>query len=368
MTLARPYRMAVVGLQHSHLGTLDPAKPSGLLGTFRALAGAGMVELVALCEPHDAARLDHEAGYLPGISTFGDVRECVAHTPIDLALIAGPAVDVARDVQVLAERGIHCFVEKSPARTAREWVPVVEASRRTGAHILVHYPWRHHPAIRLARDWFSAGQLGRPTAMHASMTTGQVGHEPFQRSPDGWWYRPETEGGGMLHWLGAHFVEVMCALFGDVAAVSATCAPVIGNLVAHPRMDDVSAVTLRFINGAIGTLHVGYLNGAGGESRDFLRAWGTHGDVWWPSLGSAITVARRDVDSGATIHETVTCDLPERPGTYGNRAWLAEIAEGFVTGIASGTRPEVGAEEALRVLQIIDAAYESSETRRTIDL
>jgi predicted dehydrogenase len=39
-----------------------------------------------------------------------------------------------------------------------------------------------------------------------------------------------------------------------------------------------------------------------------------------------------------------------------------------VTGIASGTRPEVGAEEALRVLQIIDAAYESSETRRTIDL
>lgn len=360
--------MAVVGLQHSHLGTLDPAKPSGLLGTFKALARAGMVELVALCEPHDAARLAHEAGYLPGIGTFGDVETCIADTPIDLALVAGPAVDVARDVHVLAERGIHCFVEKSPARTAHEWRPVVEASRRTGAHVLAHYPWRHHPAVRLARDSFAAGQLGRPTAMHAAMTTGQVGHMTHQRSPDGWWYRPETEGGGMLHWLGAHFIEVMCALFGDVAAVSATCAPVIGNLAPNPRMDDVSAVTLRFINGAIGTLHVGYLNGAGGENRDFVRAWGTLGDVWWPSLGPEITVARRDIDSGATTHETVTCDLPERPGTYGNRAWLAEIAEGFVRGIASGTRPEVGAEEALRVLEIIDAAYESSETRRTIDL
>src|ERR671918_262629 len=100
-TVAR-LRAAMVGLQHGHMGSLDPAKPRGFLGTFRQLALEGEVEIVAVCEPH----------------------------------VAG----------ALVGRGVHCFVEKSIARTAEEFLPVVDAARRSGAHVLVDYPWRHHPA------------------------------------------------------------------------------------------------------------------------------------------------------------------------------------------------------------------------------
>ena len=55
-------------------------------------------------------------------------------------------------------------------------------------------------------------------------------------------------------------------------------------------------------------------------------------------------------------------------GVYGNKEWMYELARTFVRGIRSGTPPEVGPAEGLRVLRIIDAAYESSQSGRRVEL
>ena len=353
------------------MGSLDPAKPRGFLGTFRQLALEGEVEIVAVCEPHDAAALAREVAFLPGGRGYASVEALLEKEEIDLAVVGLPAVDVPPIVGALVGRGVHCFVEKSIARTAEEFLPVVEAARRTGAHVLVDYPWRHHPAIEMARRLLESGALGRPTSILATMTTSQVGSLPGQRKPDGFAYRAETEGGGMLHWLGAHFIEAMCALFGDVRSVSAMCAPVVGNMERDPRMDDVTSLSLLFENGAVGALHTGYLNAVAGENRDFIRVWGTDGDAYWPSLGPALQVSARVAaggHSGASPVQTHSFDLVEKAGVYGNKEWMFEIARRFVQGIRTGTPPEVGPVEGLRVLRIIDAAYESSQARRWVDL
>ncbi|HEU5317722.1 MAG TPA: Gfo/Idh/MocA family oxidoreductase, partial [Chloroflexota bacterium] len=223
----------------------------------------------------------------------------------------------------------------------------------------------HHPAMVQTAALLASGALGRPTSILASMTTSQVGPLPGQRAPGGFAYRAETEGGGMLHWLGAHFLEVMCVLLGDVASVSAMCAPVIGNMQPDPRMDDVSSVSLLFRNGAVGALHTGYLNAVPGENRDFVRVWGSDGDALWPSLGPLLIVGAR---GAAPPTQTHTFDVPERKGVYGNKEWMFELARSFIRGVRSGTPPAVGPAEALRVLRIVDAAYESSRERRWVEV
>jgi predicted dehydrogenase len=353
------------------MGSLDPAKPRGFLGTFRQLAADGELEIVAVCEPHDAAALAREVAFVPGVRAYESIEALLEKEEIDLAVVGLPAVDVPPIVGALAGRGVHCFVEKSIARTAAEFLPVVEAARRTGAHVLLDYPWRHHPAMETARRLLKSGALGRPTSILASMTTSQVGPLPGQRNPAGFAYRAETEGGGMLHWLGAHFVEAMCALFGDVRSVSAIAAPVVGNMERDPRMDDVTSLSLLYENGAVGTLHTGYLNAAPVENRDFIRMWGTDGDAFWPSLGPTLLVSARSASGGSpgsSPTQTHTFDLVEKAGVYGNKEWMFDIARGFIRGIRQGTPPEVGPAEGLRVLRIIDAAYESSQTRRWVDL
>ena len=161
----------------------------------------------------------------------------------------------------------------------------------------------------------------------------------------------------MLHWLGAHFVEALHAIMGDVTHVSATCAPVHGHMGDDPRMDDVSFVTLRFRGGAVGNLQTGYLNAVASENRDFIRVWGTEGDAYWPSLGPTLHVSSR---RSGTV-ETRNFDVPTVAGVYGNSVWMVDIARAFVTGIRIGTPPEVDTRAALRLLQVVDAAYRSSE-------
>lgn len=358
-------RAAVVGLQHGHMGSLNPAAPRGLMGSFRQMPD---VELVAVCEPHDATALAREVAFVPGVSGYQAVNDLLSKEKLDLALVGLPAVDSPSWVAGLAGAGVHCFVEKSVARTALEFLPVVEASRKTGAHVLVDYPWRHHPAMVTARELLDAGVFGRPTSIAALMTTSQVGNLPGQRNPANFAYRPETEGGGMLHWLGAHYVEAICALMGDVQAVSAICAPVVGNMQRDPRMDDVSAVSLLFTSGAVGTLHTGYLNAVAGESRDFLRLWGTDGDLHWPALGPKLQASSNAAVWSGAPTRTFTFDLKEKSGVYGNKQWMFDLARSFVQGIKDGTPPAVGAAEAWRVLRIIDAAYESSQKRQWVEV
>ena len=147
-------------------------------------------------------------------------------------------------------------------------------------------------------------------------------------------------------------------------------------------MDDVSSVSLLFASGATGTLHTGYLNAVAGENRDFIRVWGTDGDAYWPSLGNQLIVGQRasspptaaPAAAGAAVAgatpatQTHTFDMPEKKGVYGNKQWMFDLARSFVQGIRSNTPPEVGPAETLRVLQIIDAAYESSRMRRWVDV
>jgi predicted dehydrogenase len=358
-------RAAIVGLRHGHMGSLNPAGTRGLLGTFRQMGG---VDVVALCEREDTAALERELAYAPGVRGYRHVEELLQREAFDFAVVAMPAVEVPPAAVALLEQGKHCFLEKSVARTAAEFWPVVEAARRSGAHVHVNFPWRHHPAMVAARELIDAGTLGRPITIAAEMTTSQVGRLPGQRNPGSFAYRYDGEGGGMLHWLGGHFLEVLRFLMGDVVAVSAMCAPVVGNMEAGPTMDDVSSVSLRFAGGAVGTLHTGYLNAVAGENRDFVRVWGTDGNALWPALGPQLVASSRAPAWASTPTRTYTYGMKSRSGVYGNSQWMFDVAQRFVDGIRTGTPPAVGAIEGLRVLEITDAAYRSSEERRWVDL
>lgn len=358
-------RAAIVGLRHGHMGSLNPKSPSGLLGTFQRMPE---VRVVALCEGADAATLARELMYLPGAHGYDNVDALVQNEQFDVAVVALPAAEAPTTALTLIGAGKHCFLEKSVARTAEEFEPVVEAADQNGVHIAVGFPWRLHPAVRMIENCLKEGLLGRPLAIAAQMTTTQVGSWAGQRDPSGFWYTREGEGGGMLHWLGSHVLEVMCSLMGSVQSVSAMCFPVVGNLVPGPTMDDVSSISLLFRNQAVGTLHTGYLDTVPGSKHDFLQVWGTDGCAYWPALGSQLTVSSRAATWSGPPTRTVEFDLQKLPGVYGESQWMFDTMQAFVQGLQDGTPPLVGAREALQVLTIIGAAYEASHSHRWMDL
>lgn len=346
------------------MGSRDPGDRRGLLGTFHHLDTEFGCRLVGICDSADNPRLGRETSFEPKVPGSKELQALLSETEPDFAVVALPAADTPHAVTELLRAGVHCFVEKTPARTAAEWRPVVDAASHSGLHVHVNYPWRFHPAVKEMRRMVAQGEIGRKLAAVASMVTSQVGPGPGRRDPRGFAYRADSEGGGMLHWLGAHFVEALRSIMGEVSHVSAVCAPVHGYMGADPRMDDVSFVTLRFRDGGVGNLQTGYLNAVAGENRDLIRVWGTDGDIHWPSLGPLLTVASRAV---GTV-ETRNFDVPSVAGVYGNSEWMVGVARAFLAGIRDSSPPEVDAKAALRVLEVLDAAYQSSADGAVVEV
>src|SRR5688572_16393349 len=107
MSTGARLRAALVGLQHGHMGSLEPSKPRGFLGTFRQLALEGEVEIVAVCEPQDEAALAREVAFLTGVRGYRSIEALLEKEEVDLAVVGLPAVEVPPVVAALAGRGVH---------------------------------------------------------------------------------------------------------------------------------------------------------------------------------------------------------------------------------------------------------------------
>ena len=346
-------KAACVGLRHGHA--------SGLTGTFKLLEG---VEVVAFCEDTDMEKLDALRENNPDVRLYTSVEELIEKEEFEVACVALPANEVPGVGIKLANAGKHFLMEKQFARNTEEMRPLVDAVQANSVKVLAHYPWRAHPAVKSIKDHLEEGTLGRPLAIHAQLVTSQV--RPGFRGPEGLAYRNDTEGGGILHMLGGHWLEAMRFLMGgEVTSVQAVCRSVNGFMEGE-NMDDVSVVAMEFENGAVGNLYMGYLQAASGGYESGLQLWGTEGSVAWPEMGaSTLELRSRSWDDNP---RTLTFDLAPKEDVYGNEQWLFDLAQDFIQAIQEDRQPQVTALDGFRCLQIIDAAYESSKTGQRVEI
>ena len=128
----------------------------GLLGTFSQIP---QVQLVALCES-DPALLEREGA--PARRALRRSRSPAGLRRVRLRPGGPPRRWSARGGHALLRQGKHCFLEKSIARTAEEFRPVLDARAASGAHCLVDFPWRFHPALATMRELLDSASWAGP--------------------------------------------------------------------------------------------------------------------------------------------------------------------------------------------------------------
>ncbi|NJN46714.1 MAG: hypothetical protein HC808_09795 [Candidatus Competibacteraceae bacterium] len=128
----------------------------------------------------------------------------------------------------------------------------------------------------------------------------------------------------------------------------------------------MATVALEFANGVHACLHMGYLLAGAGPRNDMhFAVRGTLGSASWPLAGEfTVNSAAPGWESAPT--RTVQFELASRP-VYADQ-WGYEFVAEFIHAVRNNTRATVSIEDGYRVLQIIDAAYESSRTGRRIAL
>lgn len=305
-----------------------------------AIRRADGAELIGFCS-RDLIRAGEFAGRHEARRAYGTIEEIFRDSDVEAVYIGTPNALHAAHAIACLEAGRNVLVEKPLALSAAEARRMSDTAQRAGRILSVMHQQRFHPAnlhlLRLLDD----GALGRPLIIRA-----QIG---IWYPPNGNWRLDRAvSGGGATIDLAPHAVDIALEVGGPVARVSAVCA----NLNFKYGVEDFCQMRLEFARGAIGLIEMSYCTHAYGGRLEVYGSRGTF--IADGSLQQAAfyrTALRHEGDNSAT--ETVEDSYPHV---------FADAIEDFSDAIRDRRPPTVTIADAIDVMEIIDAAYESART------
>jgi predicted dehydrogenase len=334
----RPLRVGVIGAglvtQINHLPALKKRRDA---------------EVVAVCDD-DAEKARLVARHFGIERTLSDYETLLRSDEVDAVIIATPNHLHAPMTLAALGYGKHVLCEKPPARNAAEAEQMAESARRAGRLLMYAMNNRFRADVQLLRGYMERREFG--TIFYAK--TGWLRRRTAQRGP-AWYQNKRSSGGGVLMDLGVQMLDLSLWLLGNpkVASVTAT------KYVTDPREDveDTVAAFLVLDSGAALTLEVSW---ALLLERNFpyLNLFGTHG-------AALLNPFRVHKELGGNLLD-VTPSLESTKNIY-KQSYEAEL-DHFIRCVTLGERPTATPEEGLQLMRVIDAIYQSAESRREVRL
>lgn len=305
----------------------------------------------------DAVRADFpEAHVVPSLDA------ALANGAIDLVVIATPNTLHAPQAHASLEAGKHVVVDKPFTITTGEAEALIAQAERAGRVLSVFHNRRYDSDFLTLRQLVQDGALGTVTQFESHF-------DRFRPDVRGRWREQAGPGAGLWYDLGPHLVDQALQLFGTPVGITldlemqrenAETDDYFHALLRYPRLRVVLhgsalmvAHDLRYaVHGTRGSFMKQGLD----SQEDALKAGRTPGDAHWgvdPRPGTLVTMDGDDV---------VTRTITGPPGDY--VAYYAAVRDCIA---GTGANPVTG-DEALRVMQVIEAGLRSVAGRREVAL
>jgi predicted dehydrogenase len=296
-----------------------------------------------------------------GVPLFTDHREMLAKAKPDGVIIATPnKLHVPMALDCIAA-GVPVLVEKPIADEIGPALNLVDAAEHGGVPVLIGHHRRHSPIVQRAVKSVQDGDLGQIVSivgMHLRRKSDAYFRAQWRRE----------EGGGPLLINGAHEIDTMRCLCGEIEELQA----VTSNAARGFAVEDTIAATLRFRSGALGTLTV---------SDAVQASW-----AWELSSGEDVRYAQELTDSFLICGTKGSLSIPtlhlhwnehgggEQDPLMRKRLpivpadpWYEEVHH-FARVIRGEEKPLVTAEDATRTLAALLAIKRSAKTRQWINI
>ena len=310
-------------------------------------------EVVAVADPRQAVAALAGAH---GARFYRDYRELLARESVDGAIVAASTDRHAEVGIACTERGLPVLVEKPITDTLESGRALVDAAATHRVALAVGHHRRFDPAIEVARDAIGSGRIGRLVAVECLWSVRK--HDAYYEAD----WRCHRPGGGPVLINLVHDVDLLRHLCGDVARVYAEG----GSWLRGHEVEDTVAVTLRFTNGALGTILAsdaapspwGWELGTGENpwipptGRNCYRFLGTEGSLALPRLD----LWRHD-GVPASWHEAIRSQTLNA----GPRASLKHQLRHFCAMVRGEHGPRVSGEDGLRTLRTALAILEAMD-------
>ena len=307
-----------------------------------AISRAPNAQIVA-CVDIDESRAKKAAMDLGIDSYYVDYNEMPKGSTIDAVVIAVPHAEILAVAMASIHAGKHLFIEKPMAMNAKDAQAIVDISKQKQVKVMVGYCQRYAAARMLMKELLARGVVGDVDLVIAGKGSGPL---------SGWLATPPEQGGGQLLFLGVHITDQILWMLRDYPL------SVTGEIQFSAKgHDETSSYVMRFPNDILVSVSLS-MNTAGGF--DFIEFFGSAGRIRadWPSnIVQVRSNAIREYQHPTTIMV---------PGD--NRMMYGAQMRAFVEAVKTGSDVPIPGEDGVRVLNIIDAVFESNKLKEPVNL
>ncbi|QGJ70083.1 Glucose--fructose oxidoreductase [Planctomycetales bacterium 10988] len=336
----------------------------GMIARFHAKAIADLpnARLVA-CYSQTKASADRFAEEV-GCKAYGDLDELLADPDVTIVSIGTPSGAHMEPAVAAAKAGKHVIVEKPLEITLARCDAMIEACKENNVKLSTIFPSRFHASSREMKRAMDQGRFGRVTLGDAIVKWYRSQEYYDSGAWRGTW---ELDGGGALMNQAIHSVDLLAWLMGPVDSIQAYC-----GLLGHERIavEDTAVATLRFKNGALGTIEATTTAYPG-----YLKRIEIHG-----SHGSAIMeeedllkwdFAEKDIHDERILEAMANQESSgggaSDPSAIGYHGHLMQF-EDLLRAIEEDRAPAVDGPEGRRSVEIILAIYAAAEAQAAVSL
>jgi predicted dehydrogenase len=287
---------------------------------------------------------------LLGINALESLNDGLLKQPNAVVVASPTALHISMALNA-AERGVHVFVEKPLANSWDGVEKLMEIVRQNRLISLVGCNMRFHPGLLVVKRLLEQHAVGPVIAAHV-----EVGHylpdwHPWEDYRDTYSARANLGGGVILDAI--HEIDYIRWLLGEVTGVFCLAAK-----LSHLEIDteDNAALLLRFENGAIGEVHLDYVQRTYSRS---CRIIGEEGTIHWDYAAGQVRWYCASRKNWQVFENP--------PDWQVNDMYLDEMRH-FIDCLTRRAAPEQDLTEGARILNVALAAKASARNLRWMDL
>ena len=323
---------------------------------FRNLIALGEKDIVLL-RSHRATLPDDE---LAGYPVETDIHSALTNHKPDAVIVANPTSLHMEIAIPAAEAGCAILLEKPIADSLDRVDELRKAAQKSGSKILVGFQFRYHPTLNKARELIQQNALGQVLTVHAHWGEYVPQWHPWEDYRQSYAARADL-GGGVIRTL-THPLDYLRYLIGDVESLWS-----FNGHISSLEMDveDVAEIGLKFSSGAIGGVHLNYVQRPPAHRLEIV---GTKGTLRWDGIDGLLYSFKSPAPFGSFS------DSPPAPvveafappdGFERNQLFLAQTRH-FVASASGKVEPRCTLADGEQALRLALAAGESQEAGRVV--
>jgi len=311
-------------------------------------------EIVAICD-RDPARLKAVGDQFGIERCYSDAAELFAAGGFDFVDIATTVPSHRPLVEMAARHKVPVICQKPFALSLADAKAMVAACREAGIPLMVHENFRWQAPIQAVRRLLDSKAIGTPFWGRFSFRSG---YDVFSGQP----YLAEGER-FIIEDLGIHTLDIARFILGDVKTLTARTKRVNPDI----KGEDVATILLDHESGATSVVDVSYATKLGTEPfpETLIELDGSEGTI------RLSTGYRLEVTNAAG---TVVSDASPQLLSWASRPWhniqesVYAIQDHWVERLRNGGEPATSGADNLKTFALVEAAYESAATGKTVDV